>query len=106
MLSWGMVASLADLGIRRADRAKVCDVVQLVVDGVEHPVKLLDVSPLGTMVETDLGLTPAQDVQFIRCGVCIPSQVVWIMDSRAGLEFCEPDRDEAVIRALGGPHRN
>jgi hypothetical protein len=44
------------LGKRRAKRARVYYVARLVALGEEHSVKLLDVSPLGALVERVLSV--------------------------------------------------
>jgi len=88
---------------RRARRAHVYFAARLAAFGDEHKVKLLDVSPLGAKIETDLGLKAGDEVQFVRSDLRLWSRVVWIDGNRAGLEFVEPVRDEEAIKALAQP---
>ena len=98
-----VAAPLADLGHRRVKRARVFYLAQLAAFGRDHRVKLLDVSPLGALVESDLALEAGDKVEFIRGGLRLPARVVWTNENRAGLEFMEPVDDEESIRALTLP---
>jgi hypothetical protein len=88
---------------RSAKRAHVYFAARLAAFGDEHKVKLLDVSPLGARIESDLALKAGDEVQFVRADLRLWSRVVWIDGNRAGLEFIEPVRDEEAIKALAQP---
>jgi hypothetical protein len=88
---------------RSANRARVYFAARLAAFGDEYKVKLLDVSPLGARIESDLALKVGDEVEFVRADLRLWSRVVWIDGNRAGLEFVEPVRDEEAIKALAKP---
>lgn len=98
-----MDASLDDLGNRRDKRANVYYVARLAALGDERRVNLLDVSPFGARVRTDLELEVGDEVHLSRAELRIPSRVVWSRANHFGLKFIEPAADQESIRALALP---
>lgn len=72
---------------RRAARAKVYYMAQLSAHGEVDRVKLLDVSPLGARIESQVPLLALDEVVLIREDLHIACRVVWSEGNRAGLEF-------------------
>lgn len=98
-----MHGTAAHLGQRRARRANVYYIARLATLHEEYPVKLLDVSPFGARVQTELDLVVGDAVQLIRAELRLFSRVVWIRENHVGLEFDEPAGDQQAIRALAIP---
>lgn len=90
---------------RRAGRAKVYYMAQLTAHGELRPVKLLDVSYLGVLIESDVALFALDEVALIRGDLRIPCRVAWSEGKRAGLEFTDPPDPDVVADKLG-PRRS
>ena len=86
---------IATVGVRRAQRHKVSEMVEIVID--EHPANLLDISATGALVVSPSSLKPRQRIRVIlRTGERpLTAIVVWVHFElphegpryRAGIEF-------------------
>ena len=68
--------------------------------GVEEPVKLLDVSSLGVLIETYLLLRVDDRVILTRDDLSLPCRVVRVEGRKAGLEFIDPPGLDVIAEKL------
>ncbi|MFC3441381.1 PilZ domain-containing protein [Sphingobium rhizovicinum] len=76
---------------RRAKRDLVDMVSHIMAGGRSYGVRIINISPLGLMCRSDSLFTPGDRVSvWLPILQDYPTEIRWIEDGRAGMEFFEP----------------
>lgn len=90
----------ADVGNRKAKRARVLLAVKLKTQYGEIDGRLRDLSRKGALVECSPAPATGTELMFQRGSVIVPARVAWSQTGRIGLEFEYPIDEQDVLVPL------
>lgn len=88
---------------RRSRRSNVLLAASLEASGVEHPVKLRNLSAEGALVEAAKLPIEGTQVTFRRNELEVASRIAWVNGKHAGIAFAAPLNAQQVLRHVPKP---
>ncbi|MFZ2994924.1 PilZ domain-containing protein [Sphingobium sp.] len=89
------------IDLRRAKRDLVDMASQMVADGFDHPIRIINISPLGLMGRCD-GAFATGDHVTVSLPMLddYPADIRWNEDGRVGMEFLTPVEPDIYARLI------
>jgi hypothetical protein len=88
---------------RRSRRSNLWMAASLEIAGVTVPVTLRNLSAEGALIEGDHGLSPGDEIVFLKNDLSVAGRVAWVDGRRAGLAFSMSLDPETVLRYVPVP---